>query len=116
MSTSILTVNLLLFTLLIIFTHNYKISANTIYRTDDYLPRPYLIDDDQTNSLSSESINDDISSSNNWSGAYRPSYIPAMPKLDVRRGVIRFYPYKKRTIPLELQKALYAHGIVGRRR
>ncbi|UJR22178.1 hypothetical protein I4U23_025242 [Adineta vaga] len=24
--------------------------------------------------------------------------------------------YKKRTIPIELQKALYAHGIVGRRR
>jgi len=31
-------------------------------------------------------------------------------------GHIRFIPYKKRTIPIELQKALYAHGIVGRRR
>jgi hypothetical protein len=29
---------------------------------------------------------------------------------------IRIIPFDKRTIPIELQKALYAHGIVGRRR
>lgn len=26
---------------------------------------------------------------------------------------IQFIPYDKRTIPIELRKALYAHGIVG---
>lgn len=31
-------------------------------------------------------------------------------------GQVHIIPYKKRTIPIELQKALYAHGIVGRRR
>jgi hypothetical protein len=35
---------------------------------------------------------------------------------DLYYGQIRIIPYKKRTIPIELQKALYAHGIVGRRR
>ena len=29
---------------------------------------------------------------------------------------IRLIPFDKRTIPIELQKAFYAHGIVGRRR
>ncbi len=29
-------------------------------------------------------------------------------------GRIHVIPFKKRTIPIELQKALYAHGIVGR--
>jgi hypothetical protein len=29
---------------------------------------------------------------------------------------LQLLPYEKRTIPLELRKALYAHGIVGRRR
>ena len=31
-------------------------------------------------------------------------------------GRIRIIPFDKRGIPIELQKALYAHGIVGRRR
>ena len=31
-------------------------------------------------------------------------------------GQVHVIPFKKRTIPIELQKALYAHGIVGRRR
>jgi hypothetical protein len=35
---------------------------------------------------------------------------------DLQYGQIHIIPYKKRTIPIELQKALYAHGIVGRRR
>lgn len=41
---------------------------------------------------------------------------PGQHELHVRNAVIHLIPYKKRTIPLELQKALYAHGIVGRRR
>jgi hypothetical protein len=35
---------------------------------------------------------------------------------DLTYGPVRLIPFKKRTIPIELQKALYAHGIVGRRR
>ena len=31
-------------------------------------------------------------------------------------GRFHIIPFDKRTIPIELQKALYAHGIVGRRR
>lgn len=31
-------------------------------------------------------------------------------------GRVQMLPYDKRTIPIELRKALYAHGIVGRRR
>ena len=33
-----------------------------------------------------------------------------------KNGRIQLIPYDKRTIPIELRKALYAHGIVGRRR
>jgi hypothetical protein len=71
-----------------------------------------LNDDDQPNIVS-----DDLTSSNIWSETnHQQNYIRSMPNYDLRRGVIRLIPYKKRTIPLELQKALYAHGIVGRRR
>ena len=35
---------------------------------------------------------------------------------DDSHGHAHVIPFKKRTIPIELQKALYAHGIVGRRR
>lgn len=116
MSTSILTIHLLLALVLIMFTQNSKTLANSIYRQYNYLPQSYIYDDDQNNNLSSELINNGLSSSNNWPRTYRSSYTPPVQHFDFRRGVIRFYPYKKRTIPLELQKALYAHGIVGRRR
>ncbi|CAF1259764.1 unnamed protein product [Rotaria sp. Silwood1] len=35
---------------------------------------------------------------------------------DIKDGRPLMISFKKRTIPIELQKALYAHGIVGRRR
>jgi hypothetical protein len=35
---------------------------------------------------------------------------------DLQSEQAHMIPFKKRTIPIELQKALYAHGIVGRRR
>jgi hypothetical protein len=81
-----------------------------------------MFDYDQLNTLSerdnlsSEPINDELTSSNLWPRNYHSSYIPTRSTFDLRRGIVHFYPYKKRTIPLELQKALYAHGIVGRRR
>jgi len=33
-----------------------------------------------------------------------------------KNGQFQIIPHDKRTIPIELRKALYAHGIVGRRR
>lgn len=66
--------------------------------------------------------------SNPWSQLfyqrYQPSvvlpYYPASLKsgLALRRSNLRYgsFPYPKRSIPIELQKALFAHGIVGRRR
>jgi hypothetical protein len=105
-----------------IFANNAKISANIIQNKNDYSPQSLVFDYDQLNSLSerdnlsSERINDEIQSSNLWPRIHRQSDTSAMPNFDFRRGIVRFYPYKKRTIPLELQKALYAHGIVGRRR
>jgi hypothetical protein len=45
-------------------------------------------------------------------------YYPSSPAFNLRNGEIRFIPYpgQKRAIPIEFQKALFAHGIVGRRR
>jgi hypothetical protein len=34
----------------------------------------------------------------------------------LKNGRLSLVPHDKRTIPIELRKALYAHGIVGRRR
>jgi len=114
--TLISTINLHIFTLfvvLIILANNPKISANSIYRKYDYLPQPLIFDDDQSNILSPDH---EIPSSNSWTEILRPRNTPTIPNYNLRHGVIHFIPYKKRTIPLELQKALYAHGIVGRRR
>ena len=57
----------------------------------------------------------DVSSAR-WSRWFASEPPLATPELRLRNGVIHIVPYKKRTIPLELQRALYAHGIVGRRR
>ncbi|CAF0735701.1 unnamed protein product [Adineta ricciae] len=66
--------------------------------------------------------------SNPWSQFFHQRYQPSMilpyysPSLKsglaLRRGRPRYasFPYPKRSIPIELQKALFAHGIVGRRR
>ncbi len=86
--------------------HHETISAYSINH------KSLVLNDDQSDHLS-----DDISSSNIWPEINeQQNYIPSVPNFDLRRGIIRIIPYKKRTIPLELQKALYAHGIVGRRR
>jgi hypothetical protein len=122
---------LTLFLVLIAFASHYPISANTIHRNDDYLSsRPFTTDNQATVYVKPDS-DSDIDSypaidsepivSNIWSPLYRQkssgtSYMPAMPHFQLRSGIIRLVSDKKRTIPLELQKALYAHGIVGRRR
>jgi hypothetical protein len=103
--------------LLLIVSNNHRISANNIYDS----PQSLTADDDQSKYLFErnnfyDSIDNEIPSSDLWSRIFRRNYMTKIPNYDLRHGVIRFVPYKKRTIPLELQKALYAHGIVGRRR
>ena len=61
-----------------------------------------------------------------WSRLFRPdhrltTYSPESPAASgsgylTSVSRVRLIPYDKRGIPIELQKALYAHGIVGRRR
>jgi len=45
-------------------------------------------------------------------------YSSPISNINLRRGEIQYitYPAHKRAIPIEFQKALFAHGIVGRRR
>ena len=95
---------------LIIFEQSFPVSAN---RIDDYDSSLSVFQDSQGNIYQRRSSlwsklfrsNDQEISSNNHKH-----------ELHIRNAVVRLIPYKKRTIPLELQKALYAHGIVGRRR
>ena len=66
--------------------------------------------------------------SNPWSQLLHQRYQPSMilpyyppsfkSGLALRRSSLRYasFPYPTRSIPIELQKALFAHGIVGRRR
>lgn len=74
------------------------------------------------------SDNDEEISRNPWSqlfhrhhtrSALNPTYyVTSQSGFPARHHQIRYIPYpsQKRTIPIELQKALLAHGIVGRRR
>ncbi|CAF2146197.1 unnamed protein product [Rotaria magnacalcarata] len=111
-----------LFILLVILANNHKTLANTIYRRNGYAPHPLLYVDDQSrfqldrDNLSHEFMDNEQPASNLWSVIFHPNHIPAMPGTSVRRGVSSSMSFNKRKIPLELQKALYAHGIVGRRR
>ena len=105
--------------MLLILGNNHKISANSIHRKYDYLPQSLTFDDDRSNILLRRdvlSFDDEITSPDLWARIIRPRYISTAPNFNLRQGIIGIIPYKKRTIPLELQKALYAHGIVGRRR
>jgi hypothetical protein len=119
--------------ILLIFINNHKISGNNHFNYQRY-PSIYddlSYDDNESpivtnpNSLY-ESDSNEVVSSNPWSrlfhrqyeqSAYTPTYYsPSKSGFALRSGEIRYVPYHKRTIPIELQKALYAHGIVGRRR
>ena len=74
------------------------------------------------------SDNEELTSRNPWSHLFHRYsqqsvnsprfYSPSLPTFRLRNGAIRFIPYpaQKRAIPIEFQKALFAHGIVGRRR
>jgi hypothetical protein len=112
----------ILLILLLIYTHNQQISATSIYREKAYEPESLLYDDDQSRmsfqreNLLYEPNDDEIPSSKPWPGIIHSNYIQPVPNIRLRSGIVRVIPYKKRTIPLTLQKALYAHGIIGRRR
>jgi len=67
-------------------------------------------------SFSSEDSPDENQLDNSWHRNVRSNSYQLVPQFDFHRGFIRLIPYKKRTIPLELQKAIYVHGIIGRRR
>ena len=116
MSTTYLHIFIVFF-LVSIFIVNNGISA------DDYY------DDNELHYLKNSRPGDlDIVRRGVWSRLFRggmntpqradgQSYpLPATSDLTAINGRIQIIPYDKRTIPLELRKALYAHGIVGRRR
>lgn len=117
--------NLQIFSLFILFVmlaNNHHILAYGVNRESNPLPQSLLLNNGlpkayyDRDAVSHETLDDDIPSSDLWSVIFRPSNIPAIPGISFRRGVTQLNGFKKRKIPLELQKALYAHGIVGRRR
>lgn len=118
---------LTLFLLLILIVGCHPMLANTNHRKNDFsssiIGEPQVsMESDRLSPADSDSeIIDQQISSNILSKMFHPkmsqyAFDPAVSNFNLRRALISFIPYKKRTIPLELQKALYAHGIVGRRR
>lgn len=93
--------------LLLTFINHGSISAYTIHHGKGLDSSNYLTD-------RSFDADDMIEPSDVYPRKYHSNYLAAIPSFDLRNGVVHLIPYKKRTIPLELQKALYAHGIVGR--
>ena len=96
--------------LLLIFIHHGSISAYTIHHGKGFDSSKYLTD----RSFNADETDEMIEPSSIYPRIYHSNYLAAIPSFDLRNGVVHLIPYKKRTIPLELQKALYAHGIVGR--
>lgn len=97
-------VYLLVCFLLLIFINQH--SAYTLRRPSEFFPYPI----DQETVPAEQFL--DYSGDRN----VRSNVFGTVPYFNFRRGTFQVMPYKKRTIPLELQKALYAHGIIGRRR
>ncbi len=74
----------------------------------------YRYDNNNDEELKNLLISDNLILLRDVHGGLDPSLTGS--NYDLQYGQIRIIPAKKRTIPIELQKALYAHGIVGRRR
>ena len=126
---------------LFVLINRHQISADSFSSKSDSPQRSSIYND-----LSSENIdenespilirtnnlylpdNEEVVTRNPWSQyfrrhpqrfVYNPTYYPTPSSaFNLRRGEIRYIPYlaQKRAIPIEFQKALFAHGIVGRRR
>jgi len=127
-----------LFTLfvLLLAINNHQITANSLSNRLDYQPyssifNDFSSDDSELPFLVSPSNlyeleDDEITSQKPWSQLFHryyersiltPTYYsPSQTGFALRNGEIRYIPYPKRAVPIELQKALFAHGIVGRRR
>ena len=122
---------LTLFLLLLVLANQHQASANSVHRHRAYLPASANFDESRANiyaepeslaygenspefdrfAVSSQRRSEPLPRKSS-----RTTHLSNMPVFNLRHGVLHILPYKKRTIPLELQKALYAHGIVGRRR
>ena len=118
----------------IIYINNNHVSANGIYdqtsleKNDDDLV--YSPNTDELFHLDNfKPENSEFTRRGVWSRLFRGetdqprvhsrshhSLTEKEPGYDIQTGRIRLIPFDKRAIPIELQKALYAHGIVGRRR
>ncbi|UJR26962.1 hypothetical protein I4U23_008269 [Adineta vaga] len=130
-----------LFVVILICLNQHQISANRLSSKSDYEQRSLVYDDTSDEDLGNNDYPimntrnnayltdyEEPSSSKPWSNLFRQYqqksiYTPAYyssPKsgFALRRSDLRYIPYlsAKRSIPIELQKALFAHGIVGRRR
>ncbi len=121
------------FLIFLVFVNNHRISANSFNSRSDYQHQTPIYND-----LSLEDIDDselsipvnpyssyipdheEIISQKPWSQLFHRYSVRSIdtPAYALRRGEIRYtqIPPHKRTIPLEFKKALFAHGIVGRRR
>ncbi|CAF0727997.1 unnamed protein product [Rotaria sordida] len=132
---------LTLFIVLLISINNNQISAYSISSEFDYDHHDPIYNDLSYENIRKNELpiltnpnnlyvpdSDEIISRNPWSELFHryyarsiltPTYNSfAQPDFISRRDVNQFVPYsiEKRLIPIELQKALFAHGIVGRRR
>ncbi|CAF5022255.1 unnamed protein product, partial [Rotaria sp. Silwood1] len=85
----------ILLILFIIFANDHKISANNIYRRNDYIPQSLIFDNDKPKILF-ESVDNETPSSVLWSIVYRPDYILPMPNIDLRRSINPSMSFKKR--------------------
>jgi hypothetical protein len=126
------------FVVLLLVINQHQIKANSLSNRPDYQLYPSIYDDFSYDDSESPIViypsnlytpdNDEIISQNPWSKLFHRSYersiltptyySPPQSGFALRNGEISYitYPAQKRAIPIELQKALFAHGIVGRRR
>ncbi len=130
-----------LFIVLSIFVNRHQIFGNSLSSGSDYqhlspiyndLSYEDIDDSESPISIKPNSLyvpdSEEIISRKPWSQLFHfnsdrsiltPTYYsPPKTGFALRHGEIRYIPYlaQKRAIPIEFQKALFAHGIVGRRR
>ena len=128
------------FIVLLLVINNHQITANSLSHRPNYPAYSSIYNDlfydDLDNNESPIVVypnnfygpdNDEIISQNPWSQLFHRHYersilTPAyysQPQngFALRNGEVHYisYPSQKRAIPIELQKALFAHGIIGRR-
>ncbi|CAF0863907.1 unnamed protein product [Adineta ricciae] len=107
--------------ILIICTNTHGVFAN-----DGHNEESWMNDDQEKVYVLKRDIPNDVRLTRRgvWSRLFRQEYNPTRgnnhvyysPTASVHLGAIHVIPFDKRTIPIELQKALFAHGIIGRRR